>query len=412
MHESQTLYDLVRMALLVDEAHLLLDTSSVSSLPWQAWIQITVAHALTLSRTHCPLFAITPDTTIEELGGFISSYDIAKKQITERAEIAHRQTVGLDCSANFTELQEVGKVRKETDVDAHSTPRMDPESRLLHPSILHLSLEESTSFSHHRQHSVASTFNTPKGIPRLRDRALSEVYGAEAVTKRFAVLICHLHRASPTVQQCLLTALEHCQVTVGGASVHLTGNLTVVATMEDVAAVGHELRERFMLASFVSPTIVHPPIERTTQSLPPLWDCQQRLAELSKTVEAVTISPAVESYLRRLIAVVRQSPAVGFEFPNWRVTRHLTAISKAYAVLQQRDFVVPSDVSAVALHTLPHRLNIAEGVTLDEYLWGSVALMAHPCSTDASSEEDLCDASLHRRLQLVEGLLAGVALPL
>lgn len=57
--------------------------------------------------------------------------------------------------------------------------------------------------------------------PAWRDRALSEAFGAEAAPKRFAVLVCHLHRAAPAVQQCLLTALEHCQLTLGVRRVRL-----------------------------------------------------------------------------------------------------------------------------------------------------------------------------------------------
>eukprot|EP00667_Euglena_gracilis_P012242 EG_transcript_12564 len=413
MCDPHILYDLIRAALLVDEAHVLLDTSSVHSLPWQPWIQTIVTRALTLGRAHCPMFNMTSDTTVEEIVGFIASHDIAKKQITERAEIAHRQTMGPDFGLSLTEVYDAGRQRKEADTDLHSTPRMDFEARPVHSSFIHLSLDESSSVIHHRQQSVASTFTTPKTIPRLRDRALSEAFGAEAAPKRFAVLVCHLHRAAPAVQQCLLTALEHCQLTLGGTSIQLRGNLTVVATTENIAAVSHLLREHFILATLVSPGALQSAPEDVTAAVPALWDGQQRLAELCKTVESVALSPVVECYLRRLVSVVRQSFAVGFEFPNWRIIRHLTIISKAWAVLQQRDFVTPSDVFAVAHHTLPHRLSIAARVTLDEYLWGSVALLTDPCSTDVEEDEEAVgDASLHRRLQLVKGLLAAVAPPL
>ena len=115
----------------------------------------------------------------------------------------------------------------------------------------------------------------------------------------------------------------------------LTGKLTVVATLDCWdGGLLHPLTERFMVSYLVTPDVINANVEYVLARLPSLWDTQQRLSEVCRTVTGITVVSAVAAYIRRLVTAVRQHMDVGFYFPHWNVVRHLTTMAKAWALLQ------------------------------------------------------------------------------
>ena len=76
---------------------------------------------------------------------------------------------------------------------------------------------------------------------------------------------------------------------------------------------------------------------------------------LRQTLERVFVDEALLRYIAGIVAQTRQSRSV-FLGASPRASVALLQCSKAYALLQGRDFVLPDDVRHVAPSVLHHRL--------------------------------------------------------
>jgi MoxR-like ATPase len=81
----------------------------------------------------------------------------------------------------------------------------------------------------------------------------------------------------------------------------------------------------------------------------------QDVAALIEVVRKVHVSEQVRRYAVSLVAATRESPDLRLG-ASPRATLHLVRAAKAAAALDDRDYVVPDDVRALAAHVLPHRL--------------------------------------------------------
>jgi MoxR-like ATPase len=82
---------------------------------------------------------------------------------------------------------------------------------------------------------------------------------------------------------------------------------------------------------------------------------QEQLLQLRQTLERVFVDEALLRYIAGIVAQTRQSRSV-FLGASPRASVALLQCSKAYALLQGRDFVLPDDVRHVAPSVLHHRL--------------------------------------------------------
>jgi MoxR-like ATPase len=107
---------------------------------------------------------------------------------------------------------------------------------------------------------------------------------------------------------------------------------------------------------------------------------QETLFAARKEVLEVHMAESVEEYLVQLILATRNSQAYGGDLANWldfgaspRATIALDRCSRALAWLNQRDFVTPDDIRAVAHDVLRHRLILsfeaeAGGITANQVI--------------------------------------------
>lgn len=176
-----------------------------------------------------------------------------------------------------------------------------------------------------------------------------------------------INRASPKTQAALLESMEEGQVTVDGATWGLPAPFTVVATqnpvdMEGTYVLPEAQRDRFMArismgypdeAAEREMLRTHDrsdPIDALESVLPP-----GGLAALAEAAKRVYVSPAVETYVLRIIAATRRHSEVRLG-ASPRASLQLLRAAKAAALLDGRDFVLPDDVSALAGTVLAHRL--------------------------------------------------------
>ncbi len=179
-----------------------------------------------------------------------------------------------------------------------------------------------------------------------------------------------LNRATSRTQSALLQAMEENQVTVDGKTYRLPQPFVVIATQNPTGASGTQLLPDSQMDRFsirLSIGYPAPQDERemviNRQKGNPLDQVQQvmtrqELIRLQEQVELVYIKPEMVDYAVALITATRKHPMI-LRGASPRATLSLTAMAKAVAFLNGRDYVVPEDVQAVFAQVIEHRLLLA-----------------------------------------------------
>ena len=176
-----------------------------------------------------------------------------------------------------------------------------------------------------------------------------------------------LNRATSRTQSALLEAMEEGQVTVDGTSHPIPKPFTVIATQNPAGASGTQLlpdsqMDRFMVRlslGYPSPKdeiamVMNRQQGNPLQALVPLMT-KENLAAMQETVAQTYLNDSVVAYIVELIAATRKHEDI-LRGASPRATLSVTAMAKAVARLRGRDYVVPSDVREVFVHTVAHRL--------------------------------------------------------
>ncbi len=176
-----------------------------------------------------------------------------------------------------------------------------------------------------------------------------------------------INRASPKTQAALLECMEEAQVTVDGASWPLPDPFMVVATqnpvdMEGTYVLPEAQRDRFMarISMGYPDEAAERAMLRSHDRGDPIDDLEAvlppgGLAGLAEAARRVFVSPAVETYVLRIVGATRRHQEVRLG-ASPRASLQLLRAAKASALLDGRDFVLPDDVQALAGTVLAHRL--------------------------------------------------------
>ena len=176
-----------------------------------------------------------------------------------------------------------------------------------------------------------------------------------------------INRASPKTQAALLECMEEGQVTVDGSTWPLPEPFLVVATqnpvdMEGTYVLPEAQRDRFMARISMGYPDEHAeramlrshgradPIDRLDPVL-----STGALAALAAQARDVYVSPAVETYVLRIVGATRGHSEVRLG-ASPRASLQLLRAAKATALIDGRDFVLPDDIDALAVDVLAHRL--------------------------------------------------------
>lgn len=176
-----------------------------------------------------------------------------------------------------------------------------------------------------------------------------------------------LNRATSRTQSALLEAMEEGQVTVDGVSHPLPTPFVIIATQNPAGATGTQLLPDSQTDRFiVRLSLGYPSAEKEVamvmdrqagnplHKLTPLMT-KEALTAMQDEVERTYIKDSVVKYIVDLIAATRNNEYI-FRGASPRATLAVTAMAKAMARLQGRDYVLPGDVQAVFIRTVAHRL--------------------------------------------------------
>lgn len=176
-----------------------------------------------------------------------------------------------------------------------------------------------------------------------------------------------LNRATSRTQSALLEAMEEHQVTVDGVSHPVPAPFVVIATQNPVGAAGTQLLpdsqlDRFMVRLSMGYPSHEDEVEllRRKQGESMLTQISpivngERLLKLREEVFHVFAGNAVLDYIVRLAARTRTHPMI-IQGASPRAALAVTAMAKAAAWMEERDYVLPEDVEQIFVHTVAHRL--------------------------------------------------------
>jgi MoxR-like ATPase len=183
-----------------------------------------------------------------------------------------------------------------------------------------------------------------------------------------------INRAPAKVQSALLEVMQEQQVTIGRETFKVPEPFLVLATQNPIETEGtYALPEaqvdRFMLKVLVgypSSTEEFVIVERMTgmlQSMQKVLTTKQLMSLQSET-DRVFVDPALIEYAVKLVTATRSPKEVGLkELEHYimfgaspRASINLILTGRALAFVRGRDYVLPQDVSDMALDVMRHRL--------------------------------------------------------
>jgi MoxR-like ATPase len=182
------------------------------------------------------------------------------------------------------------------------------------------------------------------------------------------ILADEINRASPKTQSALLEAMQEYQVTLEGETMRLPQPFVVVATQNPIEYEGTFPLPEAQLDRFLVKLAVGYPTREDEQEILRRRGERQRdafdlaqvteaaeLLAMRQAVEEVQVHPDVERYIVALVAETRdrRQVAVG---ASPRGSLALLKLSRAWAAMHRRDYVLPDDVKAFVHPALVHRL--------------------------------------------------------
>ncbi len=211
------------------------------------------------------------------------------------------------------------------------------------------------------------------------------------------VLADEINRAPAKVQSALLEAMGEHQITVGSTTYPLPRPFLVMATQNPIEQEGTYPLPEAQLDRFLMHICIDYPTAKAEQLILELAR-QQAKQSFKKSDEAtvklsrknvetaqqevlnIHMAEPVQEYLVQLVLASRNPSAYSEELARWisyggspRATISLDRCAKANAWLNERDYVSPEDVQAVAYEVLRHRILLsyeaeAEGITPDNVI--------------------------------------------
>lgn len=176
-----------------------------------------------------------------------------------------------------------------------------------------------------------------------------------------------INRTTPKTQSALLEAMEEKQVTVDGNTYRLPNPFFVIATQNPTHQMGTFPLPESQLDRFLMRIQLGYPTPEAERELLQGGDrrvylkalnCLLADNELQKwqdSVDAIYASDAVIAYIQRLLTKSRQLPNLAHGISP-RAGLALLRAAKAWAFIQERNFIQPDDVQIVFSQVVEHRL--------------------------------------------------------
>jgi MoxR-like ATPase len=232
------------------------------------------------------------------------------------------------------------------------------------------------------------------------------------------VLADEINRAPAKVQSALLEAMAERQITVGKVTYPLPELFMVMATQNPIEQEGtYPLPEAQLDRFLMHVSIDYPHADAEKQILQLARDeardqvndemartenpgdqngkqlakiSQQSIFSARREILDTHLADNLETYLLQLVLSTRDPSACGIDMASWiqygaspRASIALDRCARAHAWLDQRDFVTPEDIQAIAFDVLRHRIILsyeaeADGITPDNFIQELIARVAVP----------------------------------
>jgi len=182
------------------------------------------------------------------------------------------------------------------------------------------------------------------------------------------VLADEVNRAPPKTQAALLEVMQERQVTIEGNTHVMQRPFTVIATQNPIELEGTYPLPEAQLDRFIMRTQVGYPTPEEEQRILAQRGARQQdqidleavltaeqVVHMQAAVEHVHADADIEAYIVSLAAATRRHNQVQVGVSP-RGSLALYQLSRAQAMVQGRDFVLPDDVKGMAIPALAHRL--------------------------------------------------------
>jgi MoxR-like ATPase len=186
-----------------------------------------------------------------------------------------------------------------------------------------------------------------------------------------------INRASPKTQSALLEAMQELQVSLEGEKIKLVDPFIVIATQNPIEYEGtFPLPEAQLDRFLIRLSVGYPNFEEEKEILVQRGSRNQDNVELipvissqillnmRQIVERVHVHPDIQEYIIQLVTSTRHHNQVELGVSP-RGSMALFKLSKAWAAIHGRDYVLPDDVKTLTHDVFGHR------IILDPNLWGS-----------------------------------------
>lgn len=207
-----------------------------------------------------------------------------------------------------------------------------------------------------------------------------------------------INRTSPKTQSALLEIMEEGTITIDGETHMLPTPFICIATQNPLGSAGTQPLPESQLDRFmVSLSIGYPTLEnqmkiiRAQRYSNPLIDLKavtdpHNIIEVQNYLTSVKIADPVLSYAISLCEESRRHPMVDLGISP-RGVAALVRMSKANAVLKERNYVIPEDVQNVFCDVCAHRLVLrpqarVEGIVAREILTDIMDTVKPPAASE------------------------------
>ncbi|MCP5095343.1 MAG: MoxR family ATPase [Chloroflexi bacterium] len=191
------------------------------------------------------------------------------------------------------------------------------------------------------------------------------------------VLVDEINRATPKTQSALLEAMEERQVTVDGATYPLAAPFMVLATQNPIEYEGtFPLPEAQLDRFLIRIHIGYPKKEQEIEILDrqqhthPIDSLEQvvtveELQSAQKAVKEIYIDNLVKEYIVEIVRQTREHPDV-YLGSSSRGALAIYRLCQARAAMENRDYVLPDDVKALASAALAHRIIVGPAARIKD----------------------------------------------
>jgi MoxR-like ATPase len=190
-----------------------------------------------------------------------------------------------------------------------------------------------------------------------------------------------INRTPPKTQAALLEAMQEGQVSVDGSAHPLPDPFLVIATQNPIEYEGTYPLPEAQLDRFLLEVALGYPdagAEQAMLSLPRTGLAPSSLQDVTavvspdelraarRDIDTTQVTDEVAGYVTALVRRTRELPSVSLG-ASPRAAVHLLVAAKAGARMQDRSFVTPDDVAAIAPAALAHRLILTPEAELDGF---------------------------------------------